>query len=237
MIYIRSILFQVIFYTWTLLVSVLGLPVLLFPPMATIYIGKIWAGGTLLILWFICGIRYRVEGGGFITDSPLIIASKHQSAWETILFYLLCKRPCFVLKRELRNIPLFGWYIMSARSIALDRGKGVSALKRLIAQAKERLAEGRQIVIFPEGTRVRVGEKKPLQPGIAAIYEKAGVPVVPMALNSGMFWPRNSLLKKPGMITVKFLPPIPPGLNRREFIPRLERDIQETSERLVEESM
>jgi 1-acyl-sn-glycerol-3-phosphate acyltransferase len=134
--------------------------------------------------------------------------------------------PAFVLKRELLSIPLFGWYLRKVGMIAVDRAAGASALRNMARQASEAFAEGRSILIFPEGTRVPPGESRPYHPGVAALYTQLKVPVVPVALNSGLFWGRRSFVKRPGTVTVQFLPPIPPGLDRKAFMRELESRIE-----------
>jgi 1-acyl-sn-glycerol-3-phosphate acyltransferase len=138
-----------------------------------------------------------------------------------------------VLKRELLHIPMFGWYMRKVGMIAVDRSRGASALKQMVREAQATFAAGRSIAIFPEGTRTAPGEHKPYQPGVAALYTQLGVPVVPIALNSGLFWGRKAFLKKPGTITLQILPAIPPGLDRKTFMKRLESSIEDASKALA----
>src|SRR5690606_21388864 len=147
-----------------------------------------------------------------------IVAAKHQSAWDTMAFYWVLDDAAYVLKKELLSIPLYGWCARKARMIGVDRSGGAKALRAMVEQAQNCLAEGRPIVIFPEGTRTAPGRRSAYHPGIAALYTRLGVPVVPVALNSGLFWGRRSFIKQPGRIVVQFLPPIPPGLERRAFM-------------------
>jgi 1-acyl-sn-glycerol-3-phosphate acyltransferase len=153
-----------------------------------------------------------------------------------MIFAVLIRRPGHVFKRELLWIPVYGWYLWRSGGISIDRTGGAGALKRMIAAARQTIAEGRHIVIFPEGTRVPVGERKPYHPGVAALYSQLKVPVVPVALNSGLFWGRRSFLKKPGRIVLEFLEPIPPGLRRREFLEVLEQRIEPASLALAAEA-
>lgn len=169
-------------------------------------------------------------------QEPCIIASKHQSAWDTMIFALLIRRPSHILKRELLWVPVFGWYLLRAGGIPIDRKGGAAALKRMIAAARHTISEGRHIVIFPEGTRVAVGARVPYHPGVAALYSQLKVPVVPVALNSGLFWGRRTFVKRPGRIVLEFLEPIPPGLPRREFLEVLQQRIESASADLVTEA-
>jgi 1-acyl-sn-glycerol-3-phosphate acyltransferase len=158
---------------------------------------------------------------------------KHQSAWDTLVFALLLDRPAIVLKQELLNLPLFGWYMRKCRMIPVNRKGRAAALKRMAADARDRAAAGRPILIFPEVTRMAPGQRRPYQPGAAALYGALGLPVVPVALNSGLFWGRRSFHKRPGRIVVEFLPPIAPGLPRREFMQELQERMEGASQRLA----
>jgi 1-acyl-sn-glycerol-3-phosphate acyltransferase len=164
----------------------------------------------------------------------VIFAVKHQSSWETLALAAILDRPIYVLKRELVWIPLFGLYLLGSGALAVDRGAGAKALRQLMRKAEEAAKNGRPFLIFPEGTRVAPGEHRPYQPGIAALYDKLRRPVVPVALNSGLFWGRRSFVKRPGRITVEFLDPIPAGLDRRRFMKELEARIEGASQRLLE---
>jgi 1-acyl-sn-glycerol-3-phosphate acyltransferase len=235
---LRALLFNLAFFSWTSLVCLIRLP-----PALTIFDAKdvhavlrLWARGTFALLQTLCGIDYRIRGREFLPPSPCIIAAKHQSAWDTMIFSLLFDQPCYVLKRELTLIPLFGWGIRRSGMVAVNRSGGPKALKQMVADAQQRLREGRHIVIFPEGTRTAPGQRRPYHPGVAAIYRELGVPVVPVALNSGLFWGRRSFMKYPGRILMEFLRPIAPGLERRAFMKSLEQSIEGASQRLLEES-
>ncbi|MFQ5775673.1 MAG: lysophospholipid acyltransferase family protein [Kiloniellaceae bacterium] len=233
MIGLRSLLFNVLFYAWSGLVQVACLPVLALPREGPIAAGRLWSRVTLAMLAGICGLRHEIRGLANLPEGPCIIASKHQSAWDTLIFHLLVPGPSFVFKRELMWVPLFGWYLMRAGCIPVDRAGGAKALRALVDRARRAVAHGQSIVIFPEGTRVAPGRRRPYHPGTAALYVQLGVPVVPVAVNSGLFWGRRSFRKEPGRITLEFLPPIPPGLPRRAFAAELERRIETASQRLL----
>lgn len=234
MILLRSLLFQVAFYLWTAILGVLYLPLLLAPGDWMMRCGSFWSAGTLKLLAWTAGLTYEVRGREHLPDGPALIAMKHQSAWETFAVPVIFRRPAMVIKRELGWIPAYGWYALKAGMIPVDRSAGASALKKMVAAAERSLAQGRPIVIFPEGTRTAVGERRPYQPGVAALYRQLGVPLVPVAVNSGLFWTRRSLLRRPGHIVVDILPAIPPGRDRRSVMAELETSIEAATARLVE---
>ena len=236
MLTLRSLAFNVLFYCWSTLLQVSCLPTILVSRRAVTWVQRTWVRGNFALLALLCGLRYEIRGRERLPHAPCIIAAKHQSAWDTMIFALLIRRPGHIFKRELLWVPVFGWYLLRAGGIPIDRKGGAGALKRMIAAARQTIAEGRHIVIFPEGTRVAVGERAPYHPGVAALYTQLKVPVVPVALNSGLFWGRRSFLKNPGRIVLEFLEPIPPGLRRREFLDVLAQRIEPASADLAAEA-
>lgn len=237
MIYLRSALFFASMILWTLLISP-GVPVFALLPRDRMYrVAVFWARGILVLLRLIAGLDHRVLGRERLPDGPVIFATKHQSAWETIAFLVVGPPFSAILKRELQWIPLYGWFLAKIGMVPIDRKARRRALKRMVARAKEELGRGRSIWVAPEGTRVPPGESRPYHAGIAAVYKDLGVPVVPIALNSGVFWPRRSFRKWPGTITLAFLEPIPPGLPRPEFMALLHDRIETASTRLAAEAL
>jgi 1-acyl-sn-glycerol-3-phosphate acyltransferase len=232
---LRSLLFNALFFAWSMLMHLVSLPALLLPRRATMVLGRFWVRGLLRILAAVCGLRHEVRGRENLPDGPCIIASKHQSAWDTLIWSQLLDDPSYVMKRELLWVPLFGWFLAKVGVVAVDRTGGAPALRRLVRDAQAKLDQGRPLVIFPEGTRTEPGRQRPYQPGVAALYVQLGVPVVPVALNSGLFWGRRSFHKHPGRIVLEFLPPIPPGLPRKAFLAELHDRIETASERLCRE--
>lgn len=220
----RAFLFNVGFVAWTLTLGLLCLPVLAGGPAAIRRLSRLWARGVLAMLAGIVGLDHEVRGR--LPDAPVLLAIKHQSAWETIALNLLVPDLAFVFKRELERVPLFGWYLARSGMVAIDRGGGMRALRALVERAQAVLADGRTVAIFPEGTRTAPGETRSYHVGIAALYEQLGVPVVPIALNSGWYWGRRAFVKHPGRIVVQVLDPIPPGLPRRDFLARLQSEIE-----------
>lgn len=233
MILLRSLLFNIAFYLFTALMAVVGLPMLLAPRHSAAVFGRAWAAGVLKLLGWCTGLTHEVLGAANLPSGPAIIAMKHQSAWDTLAVPIVFADPAIVLKRELMMIPFYGWYLWKAGMIAIDRGAGASALKRMVASSEQVAAEGRAIVIFPEGTRTAPGARQPYQPGVAALYRQLGLPLVPVAVNSGVFWGRRRFAKRPGRITLEILPRIEPGGDRRAVMAELEGRIETATARLV----
>ncbi len=234
---IRALAFTVLFYGWTTLLGIGVLPLLLGPPRALLVYGRFWVRGAFAILRVTAGITHQIRGEHLLPQGPVIFAVKHQSAWDTLAVSLLVRDPAIVLKKELLHIPVFGWCLRRARHVAVDRKGGSAALKRMVAQARARIAEGRPVVIYPEGTRTQPGTRHPYHPGVAALYGALDLPVVPVALKSGLFWPRRSVQLHAGTITVEYLPAIAPGHNRRRFIRDLEEMIEGASDQLYREAL
>ena len=233
---LRSLLFNALFYGLTAILCVLVLPSLAFPRGVLVWLGRVWAWIMVVLLRFLCGIDHEVRG--LVPPGPggRVYAFKHQSAWDTIMLPLLVRDPMIVMKKELLAIPIFGWYLLKTRQVAIDRGGGGVALKRMLRAAEAGARAGRPLVIFPEGTRMAPGTRRAYHPGVAALYGHLGLPVVPVALNSGRLWGRRSFAKKPGHIVVEFLPAIEPGLGRAAFTAELERRIEEACARLEREA-
>ena len=232
--WLRSLCFNAGWYAGSVVMALAGSPILLMPRRAVLAWATFWIGFIEWWLWLTCGLTHRLIGMENLPNGPVIIASKHQSSWETLAFTKAFPGAAIVLKRELLFIPIVGWAMARAGNIAVARGDGAQALRGLVSQAKAAIAEGRSVLIFPEGTRVAVGDAKPYQVGTAALYRQLGVPVVPVALNSGLLWGRRKWVKRPGVITVEVLPPIAPGLRRKEFMTILRDRIEGATSRLVE---
>ena len=231
--WLRSLCFNAGWYAGTVVIALAGSPILVLPRRAVLAWATFWIDFVLWWLRLTCRLTYRVVGTENLPEGPVIIACKHQSSWETLAFTKVFPGAAIVLKRELLFIPIVGWAMARAGNIAVARGDGAQALRGLVRQAKATIAEGRSILIFPEGTRVAVGRERPYQVGSAALYRQLGVPVVPVALNSGLFWGRRKWIKWPGAITVEVLPAIPPGLGREAFMGTLRERIEGATARLV----
>ena len=231
----RSLLFDLAFYLWTALLAVVALPALLISQRATLWISQLWAIVSLMLLQLIVGLSHEVRGKHNLPRGPVIFALKHQSAWDTVALWVLFKNPAIVLKKSLATIPVFGWHMKRGGAIIIDRNARAKALKPMIAAARSAVADGRPIAIFPEGTRTAVGAHGPYHPGVVALYMQLRLPIVPVALNSGLFWRRRSVLKRSGKILVEFLPAIETGLDRRRVLAELERRVEQATARLIAE--
>jgi 1-acyl-sn-glycerol-3-phosphate acyltransferase len=232
----RSLLFQIAFYGWTAICAVAGLPLMLAAPLTMMRFGTEWSRITLWLLRLCVGLDHEVRGRENLPTGPVLIAMKHQSAWDTFAVPLLFPLAAMVIKRELGYVPFYGWYALKAGMIPIDRKGRGKALLAMVAACRRALAEQRSIQIFPEGTRSAVGAASRYQPGVAALYAALEVPLVPVALNSGLFWARRAFLKRPGRIIVEILPPIPPGGDRRAVLAELERRIESATARLIDEA-
>ena len=231
----RSIVFNALFYLNTLVWLIVALPTFFMPYRAIIAVAKAWARTNLTLLHAVAGIDYEIRGLEKLPKGPLIIAAKHQSAWETFALLPLFNSPTFIMKRELQWIPIFGWLTIKGRMVPVDRGAGSAALAKMAERARVELADNRQLIIFPEGTRRPPGAEPRYKFGVVHLYAAEGVPCVPIALNSGLFWPRRSTLLKPGKIIVEILDPIMPGLDKDDFFKRLQSIIEGATARLLEE--
>jgi 1-acyl-sn-glycerol-3-phosphate acyltransferase len=231
----RSLLFNVVFYINITVRMIVALPTILLPYAYLLGVLRRYASSTLWFLRVICGIGVEWRGREKLPAGAYIVACKHQSTWETLALFMVLPDPTYVLKRELMRLPLFGWLATKAQMIPIDRGSHAKALSGMLAAAHREAARGRQIVIFPEGTRRPPGAKPQYLPGAAFLYADLGLPCVPIALNSGLFWPRHSWLRRPGTVVAEVLDPIPAGLAKREFLARLQSSIEEATARLVAE--
>ena len=233
--YLRSIIFDTAVVILTVVVS-LTVPFLwLFnASSATVRaVSQVWANGIVLLMKYVVGLDYREHGRENIPDGPCIIASNHQSLWETAALCAIFPDASIVAKKELRKLPLVGWFLERYPMILVDRSAGRQALRQMNEEARRAIGEGRKVLIFPQGTRQAIDQPMTFQPaGIAALYTNLGVPVLPVAHNSGLFWGRKTLIIHSGLITLSFLPPIPPGLDRKAFQAEVERVIAEEAGRL-----
>jgi len=234
---LRALAFYIAFFGVTALFGVAGLPLLLAPRRWVMRFGRCWARCVLAFLRMIIGLDGEIRGLDHIPSGPSIIAMKHQSAWDTLILPLILDDFAVVLKRELLFVPFYGWYAARAGSIAIDRRGGAGALRHMVAAAQRAVAAARPIVIFPEGTRTAPGQRLTYQPGVAALYQALGIPLVPAAVNSGLYWGRRSFVKRPGRIVLAFLPPIPPGLPRRQVMGELETRIEAATAVLEREAL
>ncbi len=233
---LRSIAFNIAFYGWTALMCVLLSWLFLLPKRWMMPVIRWYLGSVTVIERVFAGLRWELRGAEHLPTGPCIVAQKHQSAWETMKLHALLHDPAIVYKRELGRIPIWGWFLTKLRMIPIDRGAKGRAIQSLLVGARSVLEEGRPVVIYPQGTRTAPGAWLPYRAGISVLYETLDLPVVPIALNSGMYWPRRSFMKRPGTIVVEVLPAIPPGLDRETFLRTLVDRLETATDRLVAEA-
>ena len=229
MVFINSLIFNTLFYLYTLILSIIFLPFIKNKNIIQ-SLGKHWSRACIIIL-NIVGIQHECLGNRQI-NKQVIYAAKHQSAWETIILYFELNAPKFVIKKELLNYPIVGFLFKAAGCIAIDRKNIRKSIKLLILKSNFENKEKKSIVIFPQGTRVEKNEKKPYKSGVFAIYKTSGLSVVPVALNSGTFWPKNGFMKYSGNIKIKFLDEIKPGMPKDKFMKKLENIIEKETIKL-----
>jgi len=235
MLVLRSLAFNVLYYVNLIVWMLAVLPTLLMPRAAFREVARAWAHSSLWLLRVVAGTRVSWRGLGKIPPGGLIVASKHQSLWETFALLTIFDDPAFVLKRELMWIPVFGWYAWKAQSVPVNRKGRSAALADLAVKTEEALADGRQVILFPEGTRRMPGAEPAYKFGVVHLYDRLKSPVLPIALNSGLYWPRRRFLRRPGTIVVEVLDPITPGMPKEAFHAELMRAIEEASNRLIAE--
>jgi 1-acyl-sn-glycerol-3-phosphate acyltransferase len=233
---LRSLLYQIYFWIVSVVMNVAWLPALLLPRRYVIAGMEYWANACFWGLKHIAGLDYEVRGRENIVAGPAIYAMKHQCMWETMASQILLHECALIMKAELTWIPFYGWYSIKAKQIIVNRGGHAKALRSMLTSAKERVRERRPIVIFPEGTRKALGAPPDYKPGVAGLYGTLGVPCVPVALNSGLYWPRRGFMRHPGKIIIEFLPAMPAGMKREPFMAELERRIESATAKLLLEA-
>lgn len=237
MLFARSLLFKICFVLATLAEMLLFAPFYFFlPHKAAWFVPRFWARSVFWLQKHIIGLDYHFEGLENLPQSAYIIAAKHQSAWETMALPLILPDPTFILKRELLWIPFFGWYLAKMGMVPINRGAPLQALRDLINKSHEKVAQNRQIVIFPEGTRKEAGEAAEYKAGVYPLYADLNLPIVPVALNAGLYWSKKRFCLYPGTIRCRFLPPIAPGLKRKDFMQKLENVIEGECRLLLREA-
>jgi 1-acyl-sn-glycerol-3-phosphate acyltransferase len=231
MIFMRSLLFHCLFYLWSALFAFLLLPLLVCPRRWMSYGFRAWSHGVFFFLRAACGIRVELRGREHMPNGRAIVAPKHQCMFDVFAQLVWLPDPCFVMRKELMRIPFFGLYAGKAGMVVLDREGGSAALRNLLREARRRLLDRRALLIFPEGHRGKPGVAGDYHPGVAGLYRDLDLPVHPVATNSGVHW--QAFERRPGLIVFEFLPPIPPGLKRGEFMRRLEDEIETASNKLL----
>jgi 1-acyl-sn-glycerol-3-phosphate acyltransferase len=234
MMLLRSLLFALVFYVWSAAVGILGLPLLWLAPRSWV-VGwmRFWAASSTGLVAAICGVRVEIRGREHLPAGPALIAAKHQCMLDTMAPFAVFDDAAYVMKQELMRIPVYGWYTRRSKMIAIDREANAKALRQLLSDTRKCIADDRQVVIFPEGHRTAPGAKGDYKPGVAAVYRDLGLPCIPMATNSGVHWPAHGFLRRPGVIVYEFLPPIPVGLARAQFMRTLEQRLESASAALL----
>ena len=238
MILLRSFLFAIVFYAWSVAWAIAMVPMLAAPRSWLLAGMRFWSRSLNVLLKVICGIRVEIRGQEHVPSADALIASKHQTMFDVFVQFGVLKGSLFVFKKELLIIPIFGWIALKIGSIVVDRQGQATALRDMVRRAQEQFRLGdRQLVIFLEGTRKAPGAPPDYKPGVAGLYRELGVPVHPVATNAGVHWPAHGFLRRPGVIVYQYLEPIPPGLKRAEFMRLLEERIETASNRLLAEGL
>lgn len=233
MLFLRSVIFTVFLYTFTALSSVVAMLIAITRPRSSPAFARWWSLSWLKVYKLVCGVSYEVRGREHLVAGGCVIAMKHQSTWDTFAMFAIFPEPVFVFKSELRFVPFFGYTLLRMGCIPVTRGTGKVALKSMIEGTMAARDRGKQVVIFPEGTRGTIGSEATYKSGVSHLYRAIGGAFVPVALNSGLVWPRRSFLRPAGVITIEVLPTIPAGLNRQEMQARLVDSIESASLRLA----
>ena len=237
MLFFRSALFNAVFYLNLIFWMLVALPTLVLPRAVFMGVARLWARSSLWWMKHTCGTYSQFIGFERLPQTACIVAAKHQSFWETFALFQMCKDPVFILKRELTWIPMFGWYLWKSDMIPINRAARAKALEQAMERAKIELAKGRQLIIFPEGTRRAAGAPPSYKQGVSHIYEALNLPVMPVGLNSGLYWPRREFLRRPGTITAQCGEMIPAGLPRLEMFARMEAQVEQISDKLLQQGL
>ena len=231
------LLLTIIFYgalaSWTILMGFLSLPFLLLPSTYIALPAKIWIKGIFISLRYICGVTHEMRGLANLSDEPVIIVSKHQSAFETFALYYYLKKSFFIHKKQLFYIPIFGQYLMKHNMVSIDRAGQASTMRKMITDVKKKLDSGSTIIIFPEGTRKKPGAKADYKTGFIGIYNSSKRKLQPVALNSGLFWQKGFKIIKRGHIIIEFLPQIDIGLDKKEVLNKVESSVESATNKLL----
>lgn len=234
---LRSFFYNVAFYVNLIVLMILFTPIyFLLPRLKAWFVPKFWARSSLWLQRVIAGTKSEITGQENLPETSFILAPKHQSLWDVLAFFPYLKDPLFILKRELMWIPLFGWYVAKMQMIPVNRGERAKALRAVVAATAREMKRNRQLIIYPEGTRRAPGDEPAYKWGIAELYSKLNVPVVPVAHAAGLYWPRRKFMRYPGTIHARFLPPIPPGLDRKAFLERLIAETEAACDQMLVEA-
>ena len=232
------LLLTILFYSalalWTILMGILSLPFIFFSSKYIRFPAKTWIKGIFILLEYICGVTHEVRGHKNLTNEPLIIVSKHQSAFETFALYYYLENSFFIHKKQLFYIPIFGQYLLKSNMVSIDRAGQAKAMRKMISDVKKKLDHGSTIIIFPEGTRKKPGEKTDYKTGFVGIYNTTKRKLQPVALNSGLCWQKGLKIIKKGHIVIEFLPQIQIGLDKKEVLEKVENSIESATNKLLD---
>ena len=228
-----TIIFYIAFALWTILMGVLSLPFIFLPSKFISFPAKIWIKGLFIFLKYICGVTHEIRGLHHLSKEPVIIVSKHQSAFETFALYYYLESSFFIHKKQLFFIPIFGQYLLKSNMVSIDRTGKAKAMRKMILDVKKKLDDGSTIIIFPEGTRKKPGEKADYKTGFVGIYNTAKRKLQPVALNSGLYWQKGAKIIKKGHIVIEFLPQIEIGLDKKEILEKVEYSIELATNKLL----
>ena len=232
------LLLTILFYSalafWTILMGILSLPFIFFPSKYIRFPAKTWIKGIFILLEYICGVTHEIRGHKNLTNEPLIIVSKHQSAFETFALYYYLESSFFIHKKQLFFIPIFGQYLLKSNMVSIDRTGKAKAMRKMILDVKKKLDDGSTIIIFPEGTRKKPGEKADYKTGFDGIYNTTKRKLQPVALNSGLCWQKGLKIIKKGHIVIEFLPQIQIGLDKKEVLEKVEYSIESATNKLLD---
>lgn len=235
---LRSLIFVIWLYGGMAVIGISSLPVMLLPRRHAIRVVGFFSEYVRLGLRFICGIRVELRGQQHIPGGALLVAGKHQSMLDVFIPFILFRDPAVIMKRELLWYPALGWYALKTRMIAIDRAGTARTLKAMLRQGEACAAQNRQLMIYPEGTRTQPGAEPDYKPaGLTALYGRMGVPVLPLATNSGLCWKARGLTRRPGLIVYEALPPVEAGLDRKAMFARLQERLEAASQRLLDEGL
>lgn len=232
---LRSSVFRAVFYGWTTLACLVWAPFLYMPGVPQHWHAAFqtkWSRSVRFLLWLVQGLKMEVRGEDHISKTPVIYAMKHQSMLDTFIMHAIIDDPSFIMKEELLNIPLYGRLCEKVGNIPIDRDMGMKSMKKMLVRSRKEVDDGRPVIIFPEGSRSNPGERHPYLSGIFGIYKYLKIPVVPVAVNTGLFWSRGGHTKK-GTFVIEFLPPIAPGLKKAEFMEKVENTIETACDNLL----
>ena len=230
---IRTTIFYIVLTLWTISLGLLFLPFLLLPSKYMYFPAKIWVRGIFILLKSICGITHEIRGKNYIPKKPVVVVSKHQSAFETFALFYYLKKSFFIHKKQLIYIPIFGQYLLKSNMVSIDRKGGAKTMKKILFETKKRIEDGSSIIIFPEGTRRRPGETPDYKTGFIGIYKEVNRKLLPVAVNSGLFWPRHKFIMNKGHIIIEILPTIEAGVPKNEILNKVKEVIEKASNNLL----